>query len=182
MAGVTVPYGFELPAGGEKISVPLLNRNFEKTNDALKDNATATTAVDTKYTSTKTKVDGIAYSEGVSSYEDGSWDFTGSIFTKFTFASGKAIIIAEIYGKAKAATTWTNSGGAYQTKAGVIPAAYRPVTNLSPVPIAFAGNGTNVEGQAGITPSGDLIMRAAGSSTVIPSGAQFLLNLSYRAA
>lgn len=37
MAGVTIPYGFELPLGVENISVPLLNRNFNKINDALQE-------------------------------------------------------------------------------------------------------------------------------------------------
>lgn len=36
MTGVTIPYGFELPLGVENVSVPLLNRNFNKMNDALK--------------------------------------------------------------------------------------------------------------------------------------------------
>lgn len=110
MAGVSVPYGFELPLGIENVSIALLNRNFTKINDALK-------AIE--LISGNVKFDTAAVTSKNSAY-----DGTASTFYKIRIGDkNRALIVADIRLKFLGSTAFTTPD--YQDTAVAPPKGFK---------------------------------------------------------
>lgn len=150
MANVTVPYGFELPKGVENVSVALLNRNFTKINDKLKESADKLT--DIKSVSAKSTHNGAVF------------DARQTSLTKITVGT-KSFVIAEISMYLKVGFDVPNYTDAAKYAGNIINGGYRPAATVGLIPCIASGAGIGTSLQASIEPNGDIKLRTAGAST-----------------
>lgn len=170
MAGVTVPYGFELPLGIENVSVPLLNRNFQKMNDALKGK--------------------LEIRQDSSSFDNNIWQLRNSRFTRISIGD-VGIVIAKITIVIEQAQTLSTPEYIYilrDNRAEVlehgrwaIPPGFGSKDGMYVSPVVASGVGINHSMQMGVSGK-DIGLRrdSAGTPTATVVGSSINLNISYQ--